>query len=125
MNILWIIVSFGGYLLYKSFFPVVIKCVNPLEIECDENTVIIDLRDYNISAKQPVRDAFLLPYAYLKRYHHQLNGKKLYIIVPNVIVRNLSVRFLKSKGCDVIGYCLIPENKLLLNELQFKKCINS
>ncbi len=121
MNVLWLTIIFGGYLLYKSYYPVKAKCINPTSLQCDEETALVDLRDYNISAKHPMEGAVALPYAYLKRYHQELNGKKLYVIAPDLIVRNLSVRFLKNHGHQVLGYCIIQDEKTI-DELQFKKC---
>lgn len=124
MNIIWITgsVLFGSYLLYKEFFPVDANCINISDVDRDEETMIIDLRDYNISAKYPIKEAFVLPFAYLKRYHHQFQGKKLYIIAPNYVVRNKSIRFLKGKGYQVLGYCIIREGNQSTNEIIFKKC---
>jgi hypothetical protein len=107
MNVLWFVGLLGSYLLYKNFFPTVVKCISPDLIESNEETLIVDLRDYHIAAKFPIKEAFVLPFAYLKRYHKQLKGKKLYVVAPDTVVRNLSIRFLKGKGYEVLGYCIV------------------
>ncbi|WNF38701.1 hypothetical protein RJD24_09875 [Bacillaceae bacterium IKA-2] len=112
----------GSYFLYKNFFPVFENCIDPYNIECNEGTMMVDLRDYQSSDKYPIKGAVVLPFAYLKRYHDDLKGKKLYIVAPGLVDRNLSIRFLKNKGYEVIGYSIVKENQLITDELQFEKC---
>lgn len=122
MIILLLGATFGSYLLYKNFFPVFERCINPYNVECNEGTVMVDLRDFHSSAKYPIKGAVVLPFAYLKRYHDDLKGKKLYIVAPGLVDRNLSIRFLKNKGYEVLGYSIIKENNFGTDELLVEKC---
>lgn len=52
---------------YKRYIPVRnIPCVS-LESLDRENTVVLDIRDYNVSDKNEVREAIKLPLAYINR----------------------------------------------------------
>jgi len=108
-----VIVMKGSFLFFKSFFPIAAKCIKLDHVELNEETIIVDLRDYHLAAKAPIEGAFVLPFAYLKRYHNQFKGKKLYIVSPDTVIRNLSIRFLKGKGYLVLGYCILDCNDKL------------
>lgn len=112
----------GSYLLYKNFFPVFENCINPYNLESNEETMIVDLRAFQSSAKYPIKGAIVIPFAYLKRYHEELKGKKLYVVAPGLVDKNLSIRFLKSKGYEILGYSIIKESQLTTDELPYGKC---
>lgn len=80
-------------------------------IEKNEAT-ILDIRDFNVSYRDPISNAVNIPFSYLNRYHHELGSNPIVIISPDTVGKNMSTRFLKRKGYSVIGFH-IKENSLL------------
>lgn len=92
--------------LYKRYFPVCgVHCINE-PILINEDVKIIDVRDYNESYKDKSKESIHIPIAYLKRYVKEIPNSKLHIIASNPLEKNISVRFLRKQGYQIIGYTL-------------------
>ena len=97
-----------GYHLYARFFPVSgVKCVNKTELK--NKTYIVDLRDYSDSAKEVVVGAIALPIAYIKRHHHGLPERDIYVVASDRIEKNIGIRLLQQSGHRVSGYSIIDD----------------
>lgn len=97
-------------ILYKRYFPVFgVPSVDPVEMLKNEGGILLDIRDYNVGDKNSVQKAETIPLAYLTRHYSQVSGKHVYIIAPDKTARNLSIRFMRSKGYVVLGYYLMKE----------------
>lgn len=96
-----------GHPIYQRYCPV-------RGVECKEisstiqtSTEIVDLRDYNLSYKNPVKDAKNIPIAYLHRFIHEIHAKEVHIIIDNHFDKNMGIRLLKKKGIKVSGYTIM------------------
>ncbi len=89
---------------YKRYIPVRnIPCVS-LESLDRENTVVLDIRDYNVSDKNEVREAIKLPLAYINRNSKDIPSNRIYLVVSNHLEKNLGIRLLRKKGFHVVGF---------------------
>ncbi|HYK73955.1 MAG TPA: hypothetical protein VEV44_12665 [Pseudoneobacillus sp.] len=96
--------------LYKRYVPVCgVQCMD-LHSTIHEDTKILDVRDYNQSYKDSRKETIHIPIAYLKRYVKEIPNTKLHIIAANELEKNLSIRFLRGKGYQIIGYTLMECN---------------
>ncbi|MEW9050670.1 MAG: hypothetical protein AB2392_05905 [Neobacillus sp.] len=75
-----------------------------LDKEC-----ILDLRDYQTTAKEPINNSINIPYAYLKRFYKEIPTNKLMIIATDSVEKNLAIRFLVRKKFKVTGYLIKEE----------------
>lgn len=99
------------YSIYKRYItPCGIKEVDE-ESMFDQNIEVLDLRDFHHSNRLPYKGATNIPFPYLKRYYKDLKEIRICVIASDITDINLSSRFLKSKGYDVIGYYLLSEQK--------------
>lgn len=104
MTIIMILIFF-----YKRYVPVGgIQCVDLLNT--DDNVIILDVRDYNDSYKHSVPESMNIPVAYLKRYYPSIADRKIIIVASSTLEKNMSIRFLRKKGCNIIGYTLTNSN---------------
>ncbi|WP_222599410.1 hypothetical protein [Aquibacillus kalidii] len=100
------VISLCLYFLYSRYVPVKgIPCIDA-NSHSEQKKVKLDIRDYNIAAKQMVDDSIVMPIAYLKRYHHEIPGKEIHVIASDHMEKNLGIRFLHNKGFKVVGYTL-------------------
>jgi rhodanese-related sulfurtransferase len=99
--LLLIIIGF----LYIRYMPVTgVECS---DIMSDADSVkILDVRDYNVSYKDPILHSINIPIGYMKRYYHEINHRNIYIVASNQLEKNMSIRFLRKKGYKVLGYTL-------------------
>lgn len=74
--------------------------------QVDEDVILIDLRDYNISTKNPISEAINIPIAYLKRYYRDIHAKKVHVIASDQLEKNMGIRFLRKKGFKISSYSL-------------------
>lgn len=97
-----------GYMLYLRYYPVRgIPCIDELKLDAEKTSTMLDIRDYNTSYKETVKKgSIFIPIAYLKRYHHEIPSKYIYLIASDKIEKNLGIRILTQKGYQVIGYKL-------------------
>jgi hypothetical protein len=105
-----IIIAVIAVSLYKRYAPVKVPCVNLENHITIKNTVLLDIRDYNISYKNQVNGAINLPLPYLNRYVQEIPKYSIHLVVSNTIEKNMGVRFLSKRGFRVTGFsCLESE----------------
>ncbi|WP_162632558.1 sulfurtransferase [Paraliobacillus zengyii] len=96
-----------GYMLYARYYPVKgVPCMDEKESKGKNASITLDIRDYNTSSKESLNDSIFIPIAYLKRYHHEIPSKYIYLIASDKIEKNLGIRLLSQRGYQVIGYKL-------------------
>lgn len=104
---------------YIRYVPVRgIVCINRNDYINNKGILLLDLRDYNEAAKNPVNGAYNLPLAYLRRHHATIQRKDIVIIAPDLVSKNIGTRFLKGKGFNIKGYSLTECD----SNLHIKKC---
>ena len=92
-------------LFLRRYFPV--KNV-PYENKVEEvQEIIIDIRDYNISDKNPFKGSINIHVDYIKRYHKEIPREKVHLIIPDELEKNIGVRMLREKGIHVISYSVM------------------
>ncbi|MFU0788873.1 hypothetical protein [Virgibacillus proomii] len=100
---------FTLYIIYKRYIPV--RGVNNMErdklVKLDDGTVLLDLRDYNISHKDKLDQAMPLPLAYLNRHYQDIPACSVILVTSNHVDKNIAARFLINKGFYVKGYYFI------------------
>jgi rhodanese-related sulfurtransferase len=88
-----------------------VRCINMGNVVLDKNLVLLDLRDYNEAAKEPINEAYNLPSAYLKRHYRTIKNHDIIILVADEMSKNTGIRSLRRKGFHVVGYSFIGDNK--------------
>ncbi|MDC3417691.1 sulfurtransferase [Aquibacillus salsiterrae] len=101
------VLSIVFYLMYLRYFPIKgVPCIDLGKTELLQPHVKVDIRDYNVSAKQKVNGSIEMPIAYIKRYHHEIPSKEIHLIAADKMEKNLGIRYLQNKGYRVVGYSL-------------------
>jgi len=96
--------------LYIRYIPVRgVRCTTLCNND-DRSIQIVDVRDYNLSYKDPIPTAITMPVAYLKRNYHEIPKMKIHIVAADQLEKNISIRFLRKRGYDVIGYAVTECN---------------
>lgn len=91
--------------IYNRYVPVKgVQCVSSLNNY--DNVKILDVRDYNDSYHDPIPESVNIPVAYLKKYYPSVANSDLIIVASNTLEKNMSIRFLRKKGCTIIGYTI-------------------
>ncbi|WP_338322935.1 sulfurtransferase [Oceanobacillus halophilus] len=67
------------------------------------NATILDIRDYNTTNNRS-EDILNIPYAYLRRFNHEISDDNIHVIASDKLELNLGLRFLLKKGFKVISY---------------------
>jgi rhodanese-related sulfurtransferase len=94
-------------ILYKRYFPVSgVQCIDIKNTQLEKRNVLLDLRDYDVSSKDPIPGAVNIPIAYLKRYSHTIPKKEVHVIAENPLEKNIGIRYLRKKGYKVLRYTL-------------------
>ncbi|SDH72753.1 hypothetical protein SAMN05192534_11045 [Alteribacillus persepolensis] len=97
---------------YKRWMPVFgVKCASLPNQPLPSNTVLLDIRDYQDADRSPVREAYTLPYPYLKRYADTIDGDNVFLIAPDKVSKNLSIRLLQKHGITVQHYAVVQPAK--------------
>lgn len=95
-----------GTLLYTRYFPVKgVPCVDQKTLS--HKKVKLDVREYNLAAKEGIANSISLPVAYLKRHHEQIPTDQIYLIASDKVEKNIGIRILKQRGHQVAGYTII------------------
>ena len=93
---------------YNRYVPVIgVPCVKNIELTSPAK--VVDVRDYNY-VEEPVPVAVNIPVAYLQRNYQQFKEEKVIVLASSHLEKNISVRYLKKKGIDVIGFRVIGNN---------------
>lgn len=75
----------------------------------NEEVLLLDVRAYNISYKDPVEGAFELPVAYFIRGYEEISDRPIHVIASDEMEKNMAVRLLRKKGKNIISYSLTEE----------------
>ncbi|MCA1320023.1 hypothetical protein LC085_08920 [Bacillus tianshenii] len=101
--LLLVIICMITFFLYIRYVPVYgVPCIGS-EIQ-DNDVKILDVRDYNQSYKDPIINSINIPVAYLKRNYRELYHSNIIVVASDSLEKNVSIRFLKNKGVNVLGY---------------------
>ncbi|SER83687.1 hypothetical protein SAMN04487944_11111 [Gracilibacillus ureilyticus] len=93
-------------IFYVRYMPIKgIPCLDSIK-NSDREKVTLDIRDYQQSFQDQIDHAIILPVPYLRRYYQEIPAKKVHIVASDHLEKNIAIRFLKSKGFEVIGYTL-------------------
>src|SRR5690606_35223153 len=110
-------ILFVGSILYRRYFPVLGMCCKKLG-ELDRSTIVIDVRDYNESYKDPIPGAINIPIAYINRHYNEITNGDLHVVASNRLGKNFGIRLLRKKGFRVVGYSITNNNNIILKENQ-------
>jgi rhodanese-related sulfurtransferase len=106
-------------ILYKRYFPVLgVKCYQVEELDLTK-LKILDVRDYNVSYKNPIDGALNIPLGYLKRNMNEIPDRDLHLVVSSLLEKNVGARVLKQKGYRVVGYSFVS-NQFKESHLEIK-----
>lgn len=96
-------ISIIAVLIYSRYVPVFgVPCLGSEFLNNDVK--ILDVRDYNQSYKNPIKNSINIPVAYLKRNYHEISNSTIIVVASDTLEKNISIRFLKKKGVNVLGY---------------------
>ncbi|MFD2705017.1 hypothetical protein [Salibacterium lacus] len=103
------IVSLGFLIFfYQRWIPVFgVRCAPLPEQPLPEGSIILDVRDYQEADHLPVKNAHLLPYPYLKRHIQTIEAQQVFVVAPDKVSRNLSIRLLHKHGRSVSGFAVV------------------
>ena len=107
MLVLLIIIILLGilFMVYERVVPVTgVAAFDPKRKKVRKETVLLDVRDYDMASNDPVEGSVHLPLAYIRRYVHKIEMREIVLIVSDQLSLNLSVRFLQRKGFTITGY---------------------
>ncbi|RDU35970.1 sulfurtransferase [Neobacillus piezotolerans] len=94
-------------LLSRRYVPVLgVPCRAIIEGQTDGNDILVDIRDYSTSSKNPVKVSLHIPAAYLDRYASEIPGDRVLIIASDRLEKNWGIRELRKKGINVVAYTL-------------------
>jgi rhodanese-related sulfurtransferase len=106
-------------ILYLRYFPALgVKCYQ-LEALDFTKLKIIDVRDYNVSYKNPIEGSLNIPLGYLKRNINEIPHSDLHLVVSSLLEKNVGARVLRQKGYRVVGYSFV-NNKFKESHFEIK-----
>ncbi|WP_252316036.1 sulfurtransferase [Sinobaca sp. H24] len=74
------------------------------------DTIILDIREYQDAAHNPVSEAQVLPYPYLKRYLPTIEKQHVFLIAPDKVSKNLAIRLLRRNNIHVARYTIVERS---------------
>lgn len=80
------------------------------ELKGNSDILLLDVRAYNISYKDPIEGAFELPIAYFIRSYEEIPDRPIHIVASDEMEKNMAVRLLRKKGKNIISYSLTEED---------------
>jgi len=96
--------------LFQRYVPVIQAPYIENVHQADNEHAVIDLRDYIASSHSPMKGAYEIPLAYLKRNIEKIPNQKVIVIASDSVEKNIGVRVLKRRGFEVIGFYYQHEN---------------
>lgn len=72
----------------------------------EKSVTVLDIRDFNVSYKDPIKGSVDVPLSYLRRNLHKIANKNVYVITSDFVGKNLAIRILKQNRYGVIGYTI-------------------
>lgn len=98
-----IIVVLMGMFIYKRYIPILnIPLISDFKPTTD--TVLLDVRDYQTTFKEPIDGAINIPYAYLNRFYKEIPQTSIIIVATDTVEKNLAIRLLKKRGYQISGF---------------------
>ncbi|WKB36659.1 rhodanese-like domain-containing protein [Terrilactibacillus sp. S3-3] len=93
---------------YRRYFPIHnVPCTNLESSRHDSDIMVVDVRDYNERAGRVSGHVLPIPFAYLKRFYHDIpKEKSIHVVAGDAVDCRLALRFLMRKGFTVAGYSL-------------------
>ncbi|WP_138417367.1 hypothetical protein [Aquibacillus sediminis] len=109
--IIAIVITLSLLLLYKRYIPVfgVTKIDEINRYYNQDDTVIVDVRDYQTSCKNTKKGTTCVPLPYLNRHFVEIPNKPIILIATDYVEKNLATRLLRKKGMAVVGYYLTED----------------
>jgi len=104
-----ILAIIGVFLAYKFVSKRPLPTMSTEEVCTNREKVLLDLRDYNVSYKSPLKGSYNIPSAYLKRYFSELPKQDLVIATEQLKYVRADVRFLQKQGFNIVGVIEIDE----------------
>ncbi len=125
LGIVMLVLVSSLFFIYERYVPVIgIKRIDVPNDNLRENMILLDVRDYHIASKKPIHgETIHLPLAYLKRYYQDVRGKEIVIVASDLLLVNLSARFLRRKGIKVIGYYTYDDQKKIAPSSCDNSCV--
>lgn len=97
--------------LYNRYIPVrSVPCLDRKMPEGNDDILIVDIRDYQDSANDPIEGSMTIPTAYLKRNAESIPAKNLHVISTDSVGKNIGIRVLRKFGYKVVGYTVTECN---------------
>ncbi|CAM3510430.1 sulfurtransferase [Cytobacillus oceanisediminis] len=94
---------------FKRYYPVKnIPCYSLEQCIPKEDTVLLDVRDYNDSCHCEIPGAINLPIPYIKRYIKEIPHNQIHLVASNSLEKNVGIRMLRKKGFKIVGFSM-PE----------------
>ncbi|RFU66047.1 sulfurtransferase [Peribacillus glennii] len=96
------------WFLYTRHYPVKnIPCIKNEHFIRDDDTILLDIRDYNDSRSDSDKISMNIPYAYLRRFKSEIADGNIHVIAADKLELNLGLRFLMRKGFNITSYEII------------------
>lgn len=93
--------------LYSRYIPIYhVKEMDITEVVNKKDIVILDIRDFNVSYKDPIEGAVNVPLSYLNRNFNKVKKNSVFVVSSDIVGKNLAVRLLKRNEYEVIGYTI-------------------
>jgi len=109
--ILVLLIMYTIYVLFQRYVPVIQASYIDHVHQADNEHVVIDLRDYISSSHLPIKGAYEIPLAYLKRHTDKIPNQKVIVIASDSVEKNIGMRVLKRRGFEVVGF-YYPNEKI-------------
>ncbi|MGM0751119.1 MAG: hypothetical protein ACQET6_04260 [Bacillota bacterium] len=104
-----LLLSVLTYMMYYRYFPVWTKRLSSPEVT--SRHVVVDVRDYQDSAKEDCHNIIAIPCGYIRRHSHDIPNGPVVVMGSNLIECNVGVRQLKRLGFKVKGYIILESDK--------------
>ncbi|WP_337018025.1 rhodanese-like domain-containing protein [Oceanobacillus massiliensis] len=114
MSIILICLAIYAFVfIYKRYVPALgsSRKYTRSDLLSIDNVQLIDTRDFQTSSKESIADMYRIPVPYLKRHYNEIPHKPIVLIAADSVEVNLAARFLKNKGYQIQGYCLLDYKK--------------
>ncbi|WP_257535863.1 hypothetical protein [Mesobacillus foraminis] len=90
-------------IFYKRYIPVLgVHHTDSNKVNAADVT-IIDIRNFNVSTKNPIDGAINLPVAYLHRHFREINDCLLHVVAANALEKMLGFASCRKKVLGSVG----------------------
>lgn len=102
--ILVLLIMYTIYVFFQRYVPVIQASYIDNLHQAENEHAVIDLRDYIASSHSPIKGAYEIPLAYLKRHTDKIPNQKVIVIASDSVEKNIGMRVLKRRGFEVVGF---------------------